>query len=200
MPALLRSDLALCFFPPPVHCVPCARSSRCDHLSGQRLRYLSVDISRLITIIAKALGRGPSSMPDSPDSSQITLLCWILGEDLNSVFPIGIENHKVVGNLKVKIREENLKHIDARALTLYMLKVSGLISRFSSSLIKTFPQPEVDIDLNKMDTQSLNSLVVQDGVGDFNRLEAWTQISKLWESQPSRDRLQIIIRLPPDSQ
>lgn len=109
---------------------------------------------------------------------EITLLCWILGEDLNSVFPIGIENHKVVGDLKVKIREENLctlKHIDARVLALSI----------------------VDIDLNEMDTQSLNSHVVEDGVDNFNRLDAWTQISELWEFQPSTDRLQIIIRLPP---
>jgi len=81
-------------------------------------------------------------MADTPDCSQceeITLLCWILSEDLNNIFPIGIENHKVVGDLKAKIREENsctLKHIDARVLALS--KVSELISRFSSSLIKPF--------------------------------------------------------------
>lgn len=115
-------------------------------------------------------------MPDTPDCSQckeITLWCWILGEDIDKVFSIGIENHRVVCDLKVKIREENLctlKHIDARALAL----------------------SKVDIDLN-----SLNSHVFKNGVDD-KRLEAWTQISKLWVSQPSVNRLQIIISLPPD--
>ena len=57
-------------------------------------------------------------------SEAIELFCFILGDEPNNVFPIQIEKDKTVGNMKVKIKDENkhaLRGIDAKSLVLWMV-------------------------------------------------------------------------------
>jgi hypothetical protein len=55
-------------------------------------------------------------------SNKIELLCWILGDDANCIFPVEIENGKTVGHLKDMIKNKNtdaLRDVDAKVLTLW---------------------------------------------------------------------------------
>lgn len=57
---------------------------------------------------------------------EIELSCLIIGDGLDDVFPVQIEKDNTIGNLRVKIKDEN-KHLlqssDAKSLVLWKMRL-----------------------------------------------------------------------------
>jgi Crinkler effector protein N-terminal domain len=59
---------------------------------------------------------------------ELCLLCWVRGEDHNSIFPVKISGTETIGALKKAIRKEmepDLDDIPAGALKLWKVSASG---------------------------------------------------------------------------
>lgn len=57
----------------------------------------------------------------------------------------------------------------------------------------------MDIWLNLLDDQSVNSIEFGDGVYGVQRLHSWKTISEEWHLPPPPGKLHVIVQLPPDS-
>ena len=65
-------------------------------------------------------------LPTIMSDSDLTILCWILGDQYEHIFGVEISRNKIVHALKYAIKAENpntLKGIDARSLTLYSVAI-----------------------------------------------------------------------------
>jgi hypothetical protein len=127
-------------------------------------------------------------------SGEIELFCFIIGDEPNNIFPIQIERDRTVGNMKAKIKDENkhaLQGIDAKSLVLWM--VSDL---HWFTLVQRSDILQVDKPLDSSNEESLKCLVPQDNCAEFQKLVSWKPISGCWPSQPSRDRLHVVVQLP----
>jgi hypothetical protein len=128
-------------------------------------------------------------------SNEIELLCWILGEDANCIFPVEIEQGKTIGHLKDMIKNKStdvLRDVDAKFLTLW--KVGDPTSSFDDS--HDFPGRKMqvhDFDLDNTNNYSLKSIVPQQDSDHFQILMPWQTISKTWPSQPPQEKLHIVV-------
>ena len=88
-------------------------------------------MSKLKSKVSSGLRGAPRAQRSSTSQTQmfdsdITICCWVLGDEYYEVFPVEIPGNKSVAHLKRAIKAENpttMKDIDAKKLILYAVSV-----------------------------------------------------------------------------
>lgn len=104
-------------------------------------------------------------------SSTLKLNCWVVDDNVNSIFPITIEKDETVGSLKEAIMRKNpdLGHIAARSLHLWK---------------DSIPHQEL--------AQKVNAL----GLAEESILSPLDKLSKVFSEEPTDRHIHIIVRRP----
>jgi hypothetical protein len=101
----------------------------------------------------------------------ILIHCWVFGDDPRHVFPVRIEAHRTIGELKdvIKIKQDpQLRHVVAGTLTLRKISI---------------PHAEL--------VEKLREIHVEDG----EELESMLELSEVFPNSP-REHLHLIIHPP----
>jgi hypothetical protein len=112
----------------------------------------------------------------SPISLEVSLNCWVIGEQMHNTFSVDIESRKKVSALKELIKEEKrnqLGSIDANELMLFKIDV-----------------PEADFD------KTLKEVGSPSDVEHACLLDPLLLITELFECDPPVSQIHIMVQIP----